>query len=78
MNNWEKLGIEKKEDVIKYMLAKIQERRAQILDKGLGGAWKTGKYKHGEIPELREAVFIIGHRTMFLTDKGFLAESEIR
>ena len=78
MNNWQRIGIEKKEDAIKYLLGSLHIKREAILDKGLGGAWNYGKHKHGEIPELREAVFILGHRTFFLTDRGFLNESEVR
>lgn len=78
MMNWQRLGIDKKEDVIKYLLGCLHNKREQILDRGLGGSWTFGKHKHGEIPELREATFVIGNRTFFLTDKGFINDSEVR
>ena len=74
MNNWKRIGLESKDQAIKYLLASLHRKRLEILDAGLGGEYKGKDHSHGIIPELYEAVFILGNRTFTLTKRGFQEE----
>jgi hypothetical protein len=76
--DYKKRGFDSQQEALKYMLASLLKNRKKILDCGLGSAWTTGQNKHEAIPELAEAVFIIGGQMFFLRERGFVKESELR
>ena len=72
INNWQRIGIEKKEDVIKYILGYLLKHRKRILNHSLGAPYKSSKINNPGDPDLFNAAFIIGGRILTLTKEGWV------
>ncbi len=69
--NWKRIGLESKDQAIKYVLAAILNKRKEILDVGIGGEYKSKDHSHPIIPEFYETPFMIGNRSLMLRKRGF-------